>query len=346
MKSQYKLKILFIGNQLSKHGFTPTSVDTLGVKLKEVYKVIRGSSIPHPIFRLFHMWLLVLKNRNANYLLIDTYSTSAFFFAWTSARIAGWFNLKYIPILHGGSLPRRAKQSPNIMKRYLSKAFKVVCPSNYLKEAMEKVIERDFQVIPNYINIKNYPLVEKAINKEEGIKLLWVRSFHKIYNPCMAIDVLKKLTAKGFTNTQLCMVGPDKDGSMVKAQEYAKMLGVDNFVTFTGRLSKGDWIALSKKYNIFINTTNVDNTPVSVIEAMALGFPVITTNPGGIPFLFENGKEGVMINCGDSDMMVDEITNLAKDIEKYIMLSSNARKKAEEFAWENVKLKWNNILES
>ena len=80
------------------------------------------------------------------------------------------------------------------------------------------------------------------------------------------------------------MVGPDKDGSLEKTKQYAKEKGVLHRVRFTGGLSKTEWIELSKDYNIFINTTNVDNTPVSVMEAMALGFPVISTNVGGVPF--------------------------------------------------------------
>ena len=45
---------------------------------------------------------------------------------------------------------------------------------------------------------------------------------------------------------------------------------------------------LASKHDIFINTTHFDNTPVSVMEAMALGLPVISTNVGVIPFLLTN----------------------------------------------------------
>ena len=55
-------------------------------------------------------------------------------------------------------------------------------------------------------------------------------------------------------------------------------------ITITGILRKAEWIELSKDYDVFINTTNVDNMPVSVIEAMALGMPIVSTNVGGIPF--------------------------------------------------------------
>ena len=66
-------------------------------------------------------------------------------------------------------------------------------------------------------------------------------------------------------------------------------------MNFTGKLSKQEWRDLSKDYNVFINTTNFDNTPVSVIEAMALGIPVVSTNVGGLPFLITDKVDGVLV---------------------------------------------------
>jgi len=79
------------------------------------------------------------------------------------------------------------------------------------------------------------------------------------------------------------MVGPDKDSSLGEAKDLAKQLGVAESVTFTGVLPKAQWHQLSEKFDIFINTTNIDNMPVSIIEAMALGLPIVSTNAGGLP---------------------------------------------------------------
>ena len=77
-----------------------------------------------------------------------------------------------------------------------------------------------------------------------------------------------------------------KDGSMEACKEYAAEEKLP--VKFTGKLEKNEWIKISADAGIFINTSNIDNTPVSLMEAMALGLPVVSTNVGGIPYLIED----------------------------------------------------------
>ena len=110
----------------------------------------------------------------------------------------------------------------------------------------------------------------------------------------MAIEVLKELK-NTYPNAALCMVGPDKDGTQADVQQLIKRYQLHDSVEITGVLSKEDWHKKSEDFDIFINTTNVDNTPVSVIEAMALGLPVVSTNAGGLPYLINNGKDGILI---------------------------------------------------
>ncbi len=157
----------------------------------------------------------------------------------------------------------------------------------------------------------------------------------------MAIHVTKKLIDTGI-DCELCMVGPDGDGSYLYAQNLARELNIN--VNFKLKMEKKDWIELSKDYNIFLNTTNFDNMPVSIIEAMALGFPIVSTNAGGMINLISNGKDGLLVDKNDVDGMTNQIIKLNSDPKLVRELSRNARLKAEQFDWEVVKLEWNKIL--
>lgn len=335
-------KLIYIGNQLQSKGLNPTTIDTLGDKLSSDLTIIRASKLSNPILRLLHMWLTILIHaKRSDKILIDTYSSTAFLFAWTTASLCKVLRLKYIPFLHGGNLPERYIRSNKRCASFFKYAYRVISPSNYLKAETEKKFNVKVTVIPNYIELENYPKSLKQVKKK--VNLLWVRSFDQIYNPILAINAVNQINNFGY-DVNLKMVGPDKDGTGELCKAKAKELGVEHKVNFTGRLTKKNWINLSEECNIFINTTNADNTPISVMEAMALGFPVVTTNVGGIPYLFENNKEGIMVPPDDLEAMVTAILKIANNANIAMELSKNARLKAEEWDWSVVKEQWIKLL--
>lgn len=333
-------KILYIGNQLSIHGLNATTIDTLGPTLEEEgFEVRYASSQKNQLLRLLDMlWTTLKYAKKVDYIVIDTYSTSSFWYAFLCSQLARVLKTKYIPILHGGNLPKRLDSHPKLCKMLFKNAFTNVAPSYYLLSEFTKRGFQNLEYIPNSIELKNYPF---KVRTEFEPKLLWVRAFAAIYNPKMAVAVLKQVQ-NTFPNATLTMVGPDKDGSMETTKQYAKELGVDVF--FTNRLSKEEWIELSKDFDFFINTTHFDNTPVSVMEAMALGLSVVSTNVGGIPFLLKHNENAVLVHDNDSDAMANAIVELIHNTEKAVLIANNARSFIAQMDWGHVKNKWNSLL--
>jgi glycosyltransferase involved in cell wall biosynthesis len=276
----------------------------------------------------------IFQNRKVDAVLIDTYSTTNFWYAFATSQLCRLLKLKYIPILHGGNLPFRLKNNPKICNMIFNHSYHNVSPSNYLLAKFREQGFNNLIYIPNGIEIENYPYQER---KKAAPNLLWVRSFAKIYNPLMAVEVFSSIKKK-YLEATFCMVGPEKDGSLLSAKQKAKDLELE--VLFTGKLSKQDWIKLSKEYTIFINTTHFDNMPVSVMEAMSLGLAVVSTNVGGIPYLLENKKEGLLVQDNDVDEMVLAIEKIIENPNLFLSLTSHARIKAESFDWESVKHNW------
>ncbi|MDF1516821.1 MAG: glycosyltransferase family 4 protein, partial [Lutibacter sp.] len=268
-------KLIYIGNNLSEKSNYHSAMATLTKLLQsEGHSVICSSDKTNKIFRLLSMCTTIIKHRKTtDVVLIDTFSTSNFYYALITSQLARLLSLKYIPILHGGNLPYRLKHSEFLSILIFKYAFQNVSPSLYLAHEFKKY-KFETVYIPNTIPIAEIPFKLRT-NLEP--KLLWVRAFDEIYNPAMAIKVLSVLK-KNYENASLCMVGPDKDGSLNLTKSLAKQLGLANSVTFTGVLPKEQWHQLSENYDIFINTTNIDNMPVSVLETMALGLPVVSTD--------------------------------------------------------------------
>lgn len=334
-------RILYVGNKLSGHGLTPGVIETLGAQLEKAgYRVKYAGSFRNRVLRFLEMIFKTLTSGvRSDYILIDTYSTGAFWYAYATGMVARLTGTSYIPILHGGSLPERLKKSPGYCKALFGHAYMNVAVSGYLESVFSKAGFKTI-TIPNSINISDYCFRHRLSLQP---KLLWVRSFSSIYNPKMAVDVLALLSVR-HPDAGLCMVGPDKDGSLSGFESYAAARGVRDRIRITGRLDKKTWTDLAGQYDFFINTTNVDNTPVSIIEAMALGLQVVSTNPGGIPWLLDNGKEAVLVNPGDAEKMTEAILNLMAYPEASAAMTLAARKKAEDFDDSHVINLWSGLL--
>lgn len=333
-------RLLYIGNKLSAHGNTATSIETLGPLLEsEGFLVRYASSRKNKLLRILDMlWTVVRNARRTDYAIIDTYSTSNFWYAFLISQLCRMLKVRYIPTLRGGDLPARLKSSPALCHMLFSNAYLNVAPSGYLMDAFSKAGFSNLRYIPNTIQLSDYVF---KIRESVRPKLLWVRSFSPIYNPKMAIDVLVALKLE-FQDAELCMVGPDKGGYQKEIVDYALAKSAE--VKFTGRLSKPAWRALSDQYDIFINTTHFDNTPVSVIEAMALGLPVVSTNVGGIPFLLEHEKTALLVRDSDTEGMVRAVVSLVSDAAMVKATGQSAYVVASGFDWEAVKRDWLEIL--
>ncbi len=333
--------ILYVGNDLaSKTNYNSTMSTLSELLISSGFNVVKTSSRSNKILRLLEMLFSVfIYRKKVKYILIDTFSTTNFYYAYLTSQFARLLSIKYIPILHGGNLPARLEKSKKMSSAIFTHSCVNVAPSNYLKTEFEK---RGYliQYIPNIVEVNEY----KFTNRTEFMpKLLWVRAFDHIYNPTLAIKVLFRLKAK-YSDAKLCMVGPVKDSSLANVHQLIKEYNLEESVEITGVLKKKIWHNLSENFDIFINTTNIDNTPVSVMEAMALGIPVVSTNVGGIPYLIDDGSDGFLTARDNPDLMNNAINKLIKNPVITNQITKRARLKVESFSWINNKYKWKRLL--
>ncbi len=331
--------ILYIGNKLSRHGYSPTSIETLGQLLEEnQFKMYYASDKLNKILRILDMVYQTIKLKNKiDYVIIDTYSTTNFYYSLIISQFCRILNVKYIPYLHGGDLIYRFKKSKYLCHLILQNSFNNIAPSCYFfdffKNKGYKIIE-----IPNFINLNNYRYKNRTNAKPN---ILWVRALQDIYNPKMAINSFE-LLKRDFPEATLSMVGAEKNISINELELYASKKNLK--VNFTGRLNKKDWIKYAENFDIFINTSNFDNTPVSVIEAMALGLAVVSTNAGGIPYLFKDKENILICEKNDYENMYQLIKYLIVNPKYFQKNSQNARIFVEKFHEKHIIKLWSEVL--
>jgi glycosyltransferase involved in cell wall biosynthesis len=98
--------------------------------------------------------------------------------------------------------------------------------------------------------------------------------------------------------------------------------------------------------DIFLNTSATDNTPVSVIEAMACGMCIVSTSVGGIPHLLTHEQNALLVPPRDPAAMARAVVRLLRDPNLAERISANARRSAKAFDWANIVPQWHRVLRS
>ncbi len=117
-------------------------------------------------------------------------------------------------------------------------------------------------------------------------------------------------------------------------------------MTFPGFLDMAGKVREGGAADIFINTSHIDNMPVAVVEACAMGIPVVSTSVGGVPDLLTDGQTGLLTPDGDVDSMAAAIRRLCSEPALAARLSEGGRRLAERSAWERVRLEWEDLFAS
>lgn len=334
--------VLLVGNFLSHLGSRSFSED-LARQLSARGCVVRMTSSERgKVARLVDMLRTTWRSRsNCSIALVDLYSGTAVI--WATLVCLVWRRLLGRPVvltLHGGNLPAFAARWPRFMCWLLGTADIVIAPSRYLRDQMT-VYRNDVRLIPNGLDLDHH-----TFRRREHVEpnLVWVRAFHRIYNPQLAIRVLADLSP-GHPQARLTMIGPDKgDGSLAATVALAERLGVRHRVVFVGRVAKPDVPEWLDRADVLLNTPTIDNTPLSVIEAMASGLCVVSTNVGGLPYLLDDGRDALLVPPDDAAAMAAQVRRLLATPALAAGLSSAGREKAASFDWSIVIPQWLGLI--
>ena len=98
--------------------------------------------------------------------------------------------------------------------------------------------------------------------------------------------------------------------------------------------------------DIFVNSSVVDNQPVSVLEAFASGLPVVSTGTGDIAALVRDGETGLIVPPDDPAAIVKAVTSLLDDPERAHLIARLARHEVETFTWPRVREQWAAVYSS
>jgi glycosyltransferase involved in cell wall biosynthesis len=128
----------------------------------------------------------------------------------------------------------------------------------------------------------------------------------------------------------LLLVGDGPERGALERQ--TRELGLDGRVRFLGTQTRDGVIGLFRVADAAILTSAWENLPHTVLEALAVGTPVIATTVGGVPEVVHDGENGLLVAPGDVEAMAQAIRRVATDDAFRAALADAAARSVEELA--------------
>ena len=162
------------------------------------------------------------------------------------------------------------------------------------------------------------------------------RNLETLYNVACTLRAFA-LIQRRFPEAVLTVAG---DGSQRAALErLAHELELKD-VSFVGRVEQERMPELYERADIYLNSSDIDNMPVSIIEAYAAGCPVVTTDAGGIPYILAHEETGLSVRCGNHEALAAAAIRLLEDDELAQRLTANALAACQTYSWAAVRDEW------
>ena len=196
----------------------------------------------------------------------------------------------------------------------------------------EFIPEKDVTLVPNAIDLQRFS--PSAVRREEARVALGLPPSVRVIagvgrlNPqknfSLFLDIASQLTAR-FSDLHFLLAGDGPEEKMLR--EKAATLGLSDRVTFSGYVADTRQVYLAA--DVLLMPSRYEGLPMTLLEAMAMGLPVVASQLDGIAEVIGDGREGFLAPSDDASLFVERISALLQDASLSSRLAKNARAKIE-----------------
>ncbi len=248
------------------------------------------------------------------------------------ARIRG------IPVIvsyHGGEADAFFDKAFSWIKPSLCRADAIVVPSGFLEAVFGK---RGFStsIVPNIIDLSRFSAKTGTgvSRKTNSPHIIVTRNLEPIYDNATVLHSFS-IVRQTFPAATLTIAGTGPERRAL--EKLAAGLGMTDAVTFTGRIDNEGMADLYRKADVMVNASLADNMPISVLEALASGVPVVSTEVGGVPYLVEHGKTALLVPTQDPAAMAGAIFTLLNEPARARQISEAGIASVQQYTWPKVR---------
>jgi glycosyltransferase involved in cell wall biosynthesis len=249
-----------------------------------------------------------LLRRLPAYDVVHVFSASywSFLLAPTPAILIGkWLGKRVVVNYRSGEAEDHLTRWPKTSIPTLQRADAVATPSGYLVDVFAH-FGIQAESIANFVDPGAVRYRRRDVLKPV---FLSNRNFQSLYNiPCV-LRAFARIQEQR-PEARLIVVGSGPEGERVHA--LARELSLRN-VDFVGAVKPTEMGRYYDEADVYLNASDIDNMPNSIIESFACGLPVVTTRAGGIPYIVEHERNGLLVDCGDHEALANSALRLLDD---------------------------------
>ncbi|MGH9374118.1 MAG: glycosyltransferase family 4 protein [Vicinamibacterales bacterium] len=279
--------------------------------------------------RLLALWRAV---RQSHIVHIFSASHSSFLVAtlpaWCVARLLGRRTLIHYHSGRGHEHLQRSRLARLVLRR----SDAVVVPSGYLGEIFA-AYAIPTEVVANAIDVAELRHRPRRVIRP---RLVCTRNFESTY----AVDLVVRAFAeikKDMPSARLLLAGRGSQEAAIRALVRDLDLGD---VEFCGAVSRRGIGEVLDGADVFVNASRVDNMPVSILEAFAAGLPVVSAASGGISYLVEHERTGLLSEVGDVSALARNVRRVIADQALAHRLAWNAHDESSRYEWPAIRAAW------
>jgi glycosyltransferase involved in cell wall biosynthesis len=284
------------------------------------------------VTQLIYLPLLVRELRRAD--VVHVFSASYFSFLLAplpAVLVARLFGRRVLVNYHSGEAPDHLRRS-YLARRVLQSVEQNVVPSRFLQEVFA-AHGVEARVIPNTIDRDRFRF---RLREPLRPRLLSTRTLEPLYNVACTIRAFAAVQRR-YPDATLTIVG---GGSQEKAlRQLAAELELRG-VSFAGRVAPDEIGRYYTEADIYVQTPDIDNMPLSILEAYASGLPVVSTTAGGVPSMLTDGVHGLLASVDDEKQVAENVIRLLEDPPFARRVALAAYDLTEALVWDRVRDQW------
>ncbi len=185
-------------------------------------------------------------------------------------------------------------------------------------------------IVPNITDLTRFPFQPRATIRPQ---ILVNRNFESMYNVGLALETFARLRSR-YPGATLTLAGTGPEESNLRAT--AARLGLSD-IQWAGRVDNVQMAVLYSQHDIYLNPTNADNMPISILESLASGLVVVPTTAGATPVLAAAQREPLLVPPNDAPALEAAIVKVLESPCLAAGLIERGRALTESFRWEEVR---------